>query len=176
LKQNKIKKTPDGEAAEQFNFLDKKLKRLQYDHYEISNFALPGYLSIHNTNYWLGIPYLGIGPSAHSFNLDRRQYNINNNAKYVKIIKAGRIPATTDYLSTADRINEKILTGLRTKWGCNLVRIKEEFGVDLISLNRRYLQDLHEKGWITLRDGILILNEKGLLFADKIASDLFIIE
>jgi len=176
LKNNKIKEIPDEQAAAEYNYLSQKLVNWGYDHYETSNYALPGYMSKHNVNYWLQVPYLGIGPSAHSYNQNVRQFNISNNAIYIKTIQRGRIPATFDYLSRANRINERILMGLRTKWGCDLFRIKDDFGLDILEENRTYIQKLENEGLISLNKGILILNTPGKLFADKIASDLFVIE
>ena len=173
---NKITAVPDNEAADQFLYLAEILSQLGYDHYEISNYALQGFISLHNTHYWQGIPYLGLGPSAHSFDLNQRVYNLSNNALYVKYLNMGELPANIDYLSKANRINERILTGLRTKWGCDLAIIKKEFGVDLMAGNRDYIQNLIDEQMLTLRNGILTLNHKGKLFADKIASDLFVVE
>jgi oxygen-independent coproporphyrinogen III oxidase len=172
----KISPVPDEEAAEQFEYVADRLSKQSYDHYEISNFSLPGYTSRHNTNYWKGSLYLGVGPSAHSFNLRQRQYNISNNSLYVKSLNQGLIPSTIDHLSIPDRINEKILTELRTKWGCDFVRIHKEFNLDLIEKNRAYLHELVENNMIVLSGGIIKLQRKGMLFADRIASDLFVTE
>ncbi len=176
LKKNRITRVPDQESAEQFEYLSERLISQQYDHYEISNYAIQGFFSKHNTNYWQEKPYLGVGPSAHSYDLENRQYNIDNNSLYIKSLKAGKIPATMDYLSMSDRINERILTGLRTKWGCDLTGIEENFGVDILESNRHYIQELVKDEMMILDNGIIKLNKKGKLFADKIASDLFVIE
>lgn len=176
LKKKRILQVPDHESAEQYAYLSEKLIAQDYDHYEISNYALDGFFSKHNTNYWQEKPYLGVGPSAHSYNLKHRQSNINNNSIYVKSLKEGKISARMDYLSTPDRINERILTGLRTRWGCDLTGIKESFGVDILDRNHHYIQHLVKNEMMILDNGIIKLNKKGELFADKIASDLFVIE
>jgi oxygen-independent coproporphyrinogen-3 oxidase len=172
----RISPVPDQEAAEHFEMVANRFSMMDYDHYEISNYARSGFISRHNTNYWKETAYLGIGPSAHSFNFDQRQFNIANNALYVKSLDQGKIPSTIDYLSIKDRINERILTGLRTKWGCDLPGIQKDFGMDILYRHREYLQDLSDKGMIMLRDGIMKLQQKGMLFADRIASDLFVTE
>lgn len=176
LNKHKISEVPDHETAEQFEYISGELGLHHYDHYEISNYALEGYLSRHNTNYWKQNSYLGVGPSAHSYDLENRQYNINNNSLYIKSLENGKIPATMDYLSISDRINERILTGLRTRWGCDLAGIKNEFRVDLLEANRDYIRKLVEDEMIILSKGIMKLNNKSILFADKIASDLFVMD
>lgn len=175
LMKNKIIGVPDHQSVEQFEFISDSLTARHYDHYEISNYALKGFLSRHNTNYWQEKPYLGIGPSAHSYNMENRQYNIDNNALYIKSLENGKIPATMDYLSGSDRINERILTGLRTRWGCDLAAIKRDFGVDILEDNRDYIQKLVKDEMMILTGRILKLKKRGRLFADKIASDLFVI-
>ncbi|MBR9998179.1 MAG: radical SAM family heme chaperone HemW [Cyclobacteriaceae bacterium] len=176
LDKSKIPPVPDHEAAEQFEIISEHLGLLQYDHYEISNFALPGYFSRHNTNYWMENVYLGIGPSAHSYNLKQRQHNLDNNSRYIKSLTMGNIPATIEYLSIPNRINERILTGLRTSRGCDLNGIRKDFGVDILGKNGDYIQELADKEMVILTDGIMKLNRKGMLFADRIASDLFVSE
>ena len=175
LMKNKISCVPDHQSVEQFEYVSDTLTARHYDHYEISNYALKGFLSRHNTNYWREKPYLGIGPSAHSYNLESRQYNIDNNALYIKSLENGKIPATMDYLSRSDRINERILTGLRTRWGCDLTAIKRDFDADILENNRDYIQKLIKDEMMILNGRILKLKKKGRLFADKIASDLFVI-
>ncbi len=176
LKKDKLNEVPEEQVAAEYKYLSNILKKWGYDQYEVSNFSLPGNISKHNVNYWLQVPYLGIGPSAHSYNLDIRQFNIGNNASYIKSIQKGKIPATFDYLSSASRINERILMGLRTKWGCDLSRLKDEFGIDILKDNHTYIRGLETEGLITLKKDVLRLNTAGKLFADKIASDLFVIE
>jgi oxygen-independent coproporphyrinogen-3 oxidase len=146
-----------------------------FEQYEISNFALPGYHSKHNSNYWKKQQYLGIGPSAHSYNGKTRQYNIANNVKYIKDINSGVIPATVEVLSVADQVNEYILTSLRTKWGCDLKEITYLHGIDLQKRNKVYLDNCLQRRLITLEEDVLKLTPEGKLLADQIASDLFIV-
>jgi oxygen-independent coproporphyrinogen-3 oxidase len=176
VEKKRIPLVPDDQSAEQYDYLSMEFSSRDYDHYEISNFGLHGYLSRHNMNYWKDQIYLGVGPSAHSYNQVNRQYNVSNNSHYIQSLESGKIPATIDYLSVPDRINERILTGLRTIWGCDLEGIQNDFGIDILEANRDSIQKLIKNEMIILDNGILKLNKKGRLFADKIASDLFVIE
>ena len=175
-KKGKFKEVSSDEAATEFEYIIDTLSGNGYEHYEVSNFSKPGYMSIHNSNYWKQVPYLGIGPSAHSFDGTTRQSNINNNSKYIKSLEKDIIPAEVEYLSVADRINEQILTGLRTKWGVDLYSIKKKYNVDILMYNKSYIQDLINLDLATFYNGKLQLRKKGMLIADKICSDLFFID
>src|SRR5690606_9119562 len=115
-------------AAAQFNQLMDGLAAAGFIHYEISNFARPENYARHNSNYWKGVPYIGIGPSAHSFDGDTRQWNIRNNAHYIRAIRAGSIPCEKERLTSADKVNEYIMTALRTIWGLDLDVVERQFG------------------------------------------------
>ena len=163
---------PD-EAAQQFLLLIDWAKENNFDHYEISNFGKPGAHAIHNTNYWKGIPYLGIGPSAHSFNHKSRQWNIANNQVYIKsILQDQTIPATVEELSIADQVNEYVMTSLRTMWGCDLDKIKNTWHttLDTVIIEKYMQQQL-----LTQHQQTIFLSKQGKLFADAIAADLFIV-
>jgi len=175
-KRGKFFEASGDESANEMEYIIDSLCGNGYEHYEVSNFSKPGFLSIHNSNYWRQVPYLGIGPSAHSFNGITRQSNINNNSKYIKSLECKKIPAEIDYLSNADRINEQILTGLRTKWGVDLFLIKKRYGVDIEKYNKSYIQNLVFLDLATFNNGKLQLRKKGMLIADKICSDLFFID
>ncbi|RYE00392.1 MAG: radical SAM family heme chaperone HemW [Sphingobacteriales bacterium] len=168
-------KTPEPkseQAAEQFEILVATLCSSGFEHYEISNFAQPGHYAIHNTNYWKGAHYLGIGPSAHSFNGQSRQWNVANNALYCKGIFAGDPVHEVEILSRKDQINEMLLTGLRTMWGVDLAMFREKFGdAALAGLISKLEQEnpLHYSR--TAQQ--LKLTEAGKLFADGIAANLF---
>jgi oxygen-independent coproporphyrinogen-3 oxidase len=162
-------------SVQQFQMLIETLQRGGFEQYEISNFALPGYYSIHNSNYWKKKHYLGVGPSAHSFNGTTRQYNIANNNNYIKALTAGEIPYTIENLSINDQVNEYIMTSLRTKWGCNLQELAQWSGIDVARLNQSYITGCLQKNLVTLNAGILQLTPAGKLLADQIASDLFIV-
>lgn len=161
-------------SAEQFEILLDTMYKYGYDQYEISNFAQPGYESKHNSSYWKDEKYLGIGPSAHSYNGKFRKANVSNNNKYVKGMEEGLIPFEVIKLSKEDQVNEYILTSLRTKWGCSLDLLKEKYGVDLLMQHRDYLNKISLQDLIYEDEGHLILTDSGKLLADKLASDLFI--
>ena len=166
----------EQQSAEQYLTLIEMLQNAGFDHYETSNFAKPGCYSKHNTNYWKGVSYLWIGPSAHSFNGESRQWNIANNAKYIDGILKGIIPAEHEILSIENRVNEYIMTSLRTMWGMDLNTIAIEFGQDYKKHLENNLQEFIEAEHISLNENIATLTNKGKLFADKIASELFITE
>lgn len=174
LAKGKLKPIDEDFAADQFEILLEIMNKYGYDQYEISNFAQPGYESQHNSAYWKDEKYLGVGPSAHSYNGKFRKANVANNAKYLKGIAEGKIPFEVITLSPSDQVNEYILTSLRTKWGCDLNLLKAKYQVDLLSIQEAYLSTLSRKDLIFEDDGFLVLTDKGKLLADKIASDLFI--
>lgn len=175
LKKGKIFPIEDLFAAEQFDITMEKLEENRYEHYEISNFAQPGYISIHNSNYWKQKKYLGVGPSAHSYNGNTRQHNISNNISYIHSIKKGIIPASIENLTIEEKINEYILTGLRTKWGCDLRFIKKTYHINLQSIYSSYIQQLLDDKFCILEKETIILTKKGKYVADEIASRLFIV-
>jgi oxygen-independent coproporphyrinogen-3 oxidase len=174
IKKGEQKAMDEGQSAAQFLILMERLKEAGFDHYEISNFAKPGSYSKHNSNYWEGISYLGIGPSAHSFNGESRQWNISNNAKYIDQIEKGKIPAEIEELTLENRINEYIMTSLRTSKGMDLDKIADQFGSDYSNEIKNNLDVFTEKNWILIKDQQIILTTDGKLFADHIASELFI--
>ncbi|GAB4016800.1 radical SAM family heme chaperone HemW [Spirosoma koreense] len=174
--QQKGKLPPADEAlaAGQFEALTKVLTGAGYEHYEISNFARPGQYARHNTAYWQRRPYLGIGPSAHSYNGYSRQYNIANNARYIADIRQENLPVTVEQLTTADQVNEYLLTGLRTQWGCSLAELNTLLGDDFTRTQAMDLKAMYAAGWLT-NDGTHIrLSEAGKLFADRVAATLFV--
>ena len=166
----------ESQSAAQYLELIESLSEAGFEHYETSNFAKPGCYSKHNTNYWKGVSYLGIGPSAHSFNGNTRQWNVANNAKYIDGILNGNIPAEQEVLTTANRVNEYIMTSLRTKWGMNLNEIESRFGSDYKAQIEEDLQPFVEKNHIILENNVATLTSQGKLFADRISSELFVEE
>lgn len=169
VKKGKFSAVSEDFAADQFEILINKLEYEGYEQYEISNFCLNQQYSKHNTAYWQKTPYLGVGPSAHSYNLKSRQWNISNNSKYIKSLKNGIIPFELENLSIIDRLNDYLLTGLRTKWGISL----EEFNAEN-QLDEDYLMKLQENGKAFIRNNRLILTKEGRFIADQITGDLFI--
>jgi len=163
----------EEQSASQFVRLMERLDAAGYEQYEISNFAKAGQYARHNSNYWRGVPYLGIGPSAHSFNGHARQWNVRNNAKYMQSIQQGCVPSEYEELSTRDRINEYIMTALRTVWGIDLAYVEQSFGTSCQAVLRSELQPFVSRGEIQLVGQVATLTRAGKLVADRIAAELF---
>ncbi|CAL1521360.1 radical SAM family heme chaperone HemW [Chitinophaga sp. MM2321] len=174
IKKKKMAPTDADKAARHFELLMQWLGAAGYEHYEISNFALPGWHSRHNSSYWQGKPYLGLGPSAHSFNGHSRQWNIANNALYIKSIASGKIPFEIESLTTTMMFNEYIMTSLRTSAGCNLEWVAEKFGADQCKKLQEQSKQFISKEWMEQQGEVLRLTKAGRLFADGIAAELFI--
>jgi oxygen-independent coproporphyrinogen-3 oxidase len=165
-----------GKQSEQFMLLMQWLEEFGYEHYEISNFAKPGFRSLHNSSYWQGKNYLGLGPSAHSFNGTSRQWNIANNKVYIHSLSENLLPFEIEILTMDQQLNEYIMTSLRTMEGLNLQVVEERFGQKskaiLLSGSKKYMLN----GKMTeSANGTLVLTKEGKLFADGIAADLFTI-
>ncbi len=164
-----------AQSAGQAGILMDEAPALGYEQYEISNFAKPGCYALHNTSYWQGTPYLGLGPSAHSFNgRNVRQWNVSNNAQYIhSVIEGGKVPFEQELLTPVQRLNEYIMTSLRTMWGCDLDKVSAEWGREtsehLAASARAYISE----GKMILEGQKLILTASGKLFADGIAGELF---
>lgn len=173
VKKGKEPSPKEEQAAKQFEFMAGYLTQNGYEHYEISNFAQPDYYAKHNSNYWKGKFYIGIGPSAHSFNGVSRQWNIRNNAEYIKRINSLTIWYEKEELTIESKYNEYVMTSLRTQWGTDLIQVKSKFGQKffeyIIYQAQPYLNTQH----LLIIDNTLKLSPSGKLLADKIASDLF---
>nr|WP_192351758.1 radical SAM family heme chaperone HemW [Algoriphagus sp. Y33] len=160
-------------VAEQFEILQELSDKAGYIQYEVSNFGKHGQFALHNTNYWKGVPYLGVGPSAHSFDGKNRGANPSNNSLYLKNLEDGTIPFAVDNLSDEERLNEYILTGLRTLWGIDLGVIHKDFSKDLLASKKSILDQMDREGWLIWKDKNLSLSKSGKLLADSIAAALF---
>jgi len=160
----------DEDQSAQFGRLMERMAAAGLEHYEISNFGRPGHWSRHNTAYWEGVPYLGIGPSAHSFDGLSRRWNLAHNSRYAEAVESGTVYWEGEVLTPAKRTNEALLTGLRTAKGIALDRLE----VDALALNRSAFERHVEAGYLLVRDGRLVLTGPGRHFADRIASDLFV--
>lgn len=169
---NEKKKEPvDNEKqAAQFQLLMQWLEDAGYEHYEISNFSKPGYRSRHNSSYWQGKKYLGLGPAANSFDGNSRQWNITNNAVYIRSLEENKIPFEKEVLTPSQKINEYIMTSLRTMEGLNLAGVTEATNHELQIASRKFIDD----GKMILKENSLILTKQGKLFADGIAAELFV--
>lgn len=173
IKNKKSQPVDDLRLAEQYQLTMDHLTKYGYDHYEISNYALPGYQAYHNTNYWKRIAYLGIGPSAHSFNGRERSWNIANNSQYIKLINDHSSIRNTELLNEDDHYNEYIMTSLRTRWGC---RLNEP-----IFVNPKYkshflneVQMFIHSGDIIHKEDSYVLNKSSWVISDSIIAELFI--
>ena len=173
IQTGKVAAPKDEVAQEHFLILVETLEAKGFLHYELSNFGKENYFSRNNSAYWLGKKYLGIGPSAHSYDGVSRSWNVANNALYLKAIQNGELPREVELLSQEDLYNEYIMTGLRTIWGVSLIRIEQEFGTDYLNYLKQQSQKFISDGLLIITDGILKPTLKGKFLTDGIASDLF---
>ncbi len=162
-------------AAEHFNILISEVQKQGFVQYEISNFGKPDYFSKHNTSYWEGEQYLGVGPSAHSFNGKTRSWNVSNNAKYIKSIEQNELPSEVEVLSQDNRFNEYIMTRLRTIWGIDLKVVEQEFGVDYLNHILSNVQIFEKQSLLLNEEGVIKATDKGKFLVDGIAAELFVI-
>jgi len=184
IKKGKYPPIDEDKALKHFNILIEETEKKGFLQYEISNFGKHDYFSKHNTSYWLGKSYLGIGPSAHSYNGTHRSWNVSNNAKYLKALQSDTIPQEIEELTVKDRFNEKIMTGLRTIWGISMNEIALNFGSDYLEhllKNSREFINLQLLEIVTFSDSnnnnleVLKITKKGKFLVDGIASELFMI-
>ena len=167
---------PDDEvAAAHFQILVDKLSENDFIHYELSNFGKENYFSKNNSSYWLGKKYIGIGPSAHSYDGKNRGWNVSNNALYIKSIQENKLPIEIETLTKTDRYNEYIMTGLRTIWGVSLDRIEEEFGKTYLDYLNQQAAKFIEDHLLFVDENILRTTKNGKFLCDGIASDLFLL-
>jgi oxygen-independent coproporphyrinogen-3 oxidase len=167
---------PDDEVAQaHFQILVDKLSENDFIHYELSNFGKEQYFSKNNSSYWLGKKYIGIGPSAHSYDGKNRGWNVSNNALYIKSIHENKLPIEIETLTKTDRYNEYIMTGLRTIWGVSLERIEQEFGKTYLDYLNQQASKFIEDHLLFVDDNILRTTKKGKFLSDGIASDLFLL-
>jgi oxygen-independent coproporphyrinogen-3 oxidase len=167
---------PDDEVAqEHFHLLVDKLEDNGFIHYELSNFGKENYFSKNNSSYWLGKKYIGIGPSAHSYNGISRSWNVSNNTQYLKSIAENQLPSESETLTQTDRYNEYVMTGLRTIWGISLDRIEKEFGKSYLDYLNQQSAKYIEDHLLFVDENILRTTKSGKFLSDGIASDLFLL-
>lgn len=176
VEKGKIKPMDEEQSASQFEMLMEELLSNGFEHYEISNFAKPGFHSKHNSSYWEGKTYLGIGPSAHSFDKTSRQWNINNNHKYIDEIVRGNLPMQMEVLKLNDRFNEYLMVGFRTAKGISIEYIANEFGSGVLDLLEKSIAEFTIKDWVKFENGYYKTTSAGKLMSDKIAAELFIVD
>jgi oxygen-independent coproporphyrinogen-3 oxidase len=173
IRKNKVAAPDDERTSADFELLMEHASKAGFEHYEISNFARNKKYSRHNTSYWQGKKYLGVGPSAHSFDTATRQWNVSNNQLYIRSLEENIIPFEMEELSENNKFNEYILTTLRTMWGIDISFVEREFGLqkknELVDQIKTFLDD----GLITRSGNNFVLTKKGKFFADRIAAELF---
>lgn len=173
IKKGIIDNVDDEQAHEQFHILKDKLEASGFVHYELSNFGKEGFFSKNNSAYWQGKTYLGIGPSAHSFNGKQRAWNVSNNTKYIKAIQENELPIEIETLNITDQYNEYVMTGLRTIWGVSLHKVENDFGIvfkdHLIEQSEIFIN----QHLLYIDEGVLRVTLRGQFLSDGIASELF---
>jgi oxygen-independent coproporphyrinogen-3 oxidase len=175
VKTGQVQPVDDEQASVHFQALLRFAKANGYAQYEISNFAREGFIAKHNSSYWFGEPYLGIGPSAHSFHGNTRRWNISNNARYIRFINENAPAWTEEILTPQEQFNEHVMTRLRTMWGISVPALLQEFGDDYAKAFVQQAEKWMASGDMAGSGEMLVLTEKGKLIADRIASDLFIV-
>lgn len=175
LKKGLLIPLPEESASEQFSMVSQSLQEAGFEHYEISNFAQPGYHSRHNSHYWFQVPYLGIGPGAHGFEGNVRYSNLPNNPGYIKsLVEKNQLAETQEFLSPSNQANEMILTRLRTTWGLNLTELLEKTGFDLNRQKVDLLKLWQQQKLISNENGLIRLLPEGKLLADHLAMELMV--
>jgi len=176
IERGKIAPVEEETAKAHFEILLETLNRAGFINYEFSNFGKSGYFSQNNTAYWMGKPYLGIGPSAHGFNGTDRNWNISNNTIYIKAIQQKTLPSETEKLSVNDRYNEYVMTRLRTQWGVNLEEVNKLFGAFYVEYFKNEAEVFFKKELLKQQNEIITITKKGKFLSDGIAADLFYVE
>ena len=175
IKKGKIEKVDEVLAQEQFFILRDLLEKANFVHYELSNFGKENYFSKNNTAYWLGKSYLGIGPSAHSFDGKQRSWNVRNNTQYIKEIELNKLPIESEVLSVNDRYNEYVMTGLRTIWGVSLEKIKTDFGPKYVTYIQTESEKYIQQKLLYVEANTLKTTKEGAFLVDGIAAHLFLL-
>ena len=185
IEKEELQEVSEEDTIRHYNILVERTKENGFEHYEISNFAKEGCRSQHNSIYWQDVKYLGLGPSAHSYDGDSRQWNVSNLTKYIQFVNAD-IDTDTDadtdmvryyereILSKEDKYNEYVMTSLRTSWGCNVDKIERDYGKSYAHNFLKNIKKYLDSGIMLMKNNNFILTDEGMLFADGIAADLFV--
>ncbi len=176
LKKHKVSEVDEELSNDMFSLMIDRLRKGGFEHYEISNFARDSKYSKHNTSYWLGEKYLGIGPSAHSFNGKDRAWNVSSLTKYINALDKDKLDVEYEILDLDKQYNDFILTGLRTKWGVDLKTLESRFGSKMLEYCLRYAKRYLKSECLKEVDGRLILTDKGVFISDGIMSDLIFVK
>ena len=175
VKEQQVQLLPEEMTVQQFDYLVETLTEKGYDHYELSSFAFPGFRSVNNTSYWQGKPYLGIGPSAHSYYQNQRSWNLSNNKLYINKLNAGELPLEREQLTKIDRYNEFVMTGLRTAEGVALQDIQQQFGDKFAQLFEEQVEKHLMVQHLYWDGDVVKVTKKAKFLVDGIASDLFLL-
>ncbi|MFD0977577.1 radical SAM family heme chaperone HemW [Salinimicrobium gaetbulicola] len=176
IEKGKIAPVDEDLARQQYEIMIEVLEKAGFDNYEFSNFGKPGYFSQNNTAYWFGKPYLGIGPSAHSFDGRKRSWNVSNNTLYIKSLEKDELPAEVENLNENDRYNEYVMTRLRTKWGISISEVESRFGAPVKDYLLQEAKSLLEKGLLEQKADTIKVSKKGKFLSDGIAAELFLVD
>lgn len=171
-KKGKLIPKEDKLTHEEYAFMVRYLETKGFEHYEVSNFAQPGYISKHNSSYWLQKSYLGLGPGAHSFNGEERHFTISNNPTYIKGIKNNQSVFSKERLTAKEKITEYILTGIRTKWGIDFKELEEQFGYEITQQHHSYIKSIVQLKLANFVGNRLVLTSEGYFLSDSIALEL----
>lgn len=176
IEKGKLQPVEDEQYRRQFDILVQTLTQAGFEHYEFSNYGKTGFHSRNNMAYWLGKPYLGVGPSAHSFDGKQRKWNISNNSLYINSLEMEKIPQETEELSINDRYNEYVMTRLRTKFGVNVLELEQDFGKKYRDYFERNAENFLQQELMLRSDLVYLITKKGKFLSDGIAADLFYID
>ncbi|APU68565.1 radical SAM family heme chaperone HemW [Christiangramia flava] len=176
IEKGKLQPVEDEQYRRQFDILVQTLTQAGFEHYEFSNYGKTGFHSRNNMAYWLGKPYLGVGPSAHSFDGKQRKWNISNNSIYINSLEMEKIPQETEELSINDRYNEYVMTRLRTKFGVNVLELEQDFGKKYRDYFERNAENFLQQELMLRSDLVYLITKKGKFLSDGIAADLFYID
>jgi oxygen-independent coproporphyrinogen-3 oxidase len=175
LRKGKLREVPEEASVQQFDYLVNALEKAGFSNYEISNFALPGFESKHNSNYWTGQKYLGLGPSAHSFDGCKRSWNVRDIQKYIKALAKGERFYEEELLNEADRYNELVMLGLRTSKGFK-IELVEPFNKDIVTFFNNELKLQLKNNNVLLADGYCVVQTDKKMITDRIISDFFYVD
>lgn len=173
IKERKEKDVDSEMSSQLFDILIEETEKNRFNQYEISNFCKPGFMAKHNSNYWRGLSYLGVGPSAHSYNGLSRRFNVRSNMQYIQAIESNKLFYEEEILTPNDKYNEYVLTRLRTELGCDINEIQNTFGEKYLAYFLQQLKQYEQKNSISIKQNTVTLTKQGKHFADGIASDLF---
>lgn len=174
IEKEELQEVSEEDTIRHYNILVERTKENGFEHYEISNFAKEGCRSQHNSIYWQDVKYLGLGPSAHSYDGNSRQWNVSNLTKYIQLVEDSGEYYEKEILALDDKFNEYVMTSLRTSWGCNVDKIERDYGESYAHNFLKNVKKYLDSGIMLMKDNNFLLTDEGMLFADGIAAELFV--